>query len=61
MNSENDSNQQVDAETPELKEAIQKIKHPPSIDETLRNLPPDELRTNPAVVPEMTIDPGDTR
>jgi len=34
-------------------EVLDKIKHPPSIDSTIREQSPEELKTNPAVSPEM--------
>lgn len=44
-------------ETPELSpEVLDKIKHPPSIDSTIRNQSPEELKSNPAVSPEMLDD-----
>ena len=38
---------------PEIEKAIQKIKQPPSIDNAMRELDPEELLGNPAVAPEM--------
>ncbi|NJM21456.1 MAG: hypothetical protein HC836_31325 [Richelia sp. RM2_1_2] len=44
-------------EAPELSpELLDKIKHPPSIDSTIRNQSPEELKHNPAVSPEMLDD-----
>ncbi|MGB3651866.1 MAG: hypothetical protein WBA41_11740 [Rivularia sp. (in: cyanobacteria)] len=44
-------------EAPELSpEVLDKIKHPPSINNTLLNQSPDELKGNPAVSPEMLDD-----
>ncbi len=44
-------------EAPELSpEVLDKIKHPPSINSTLVNQSPDELKGNPAVSPEMLDD-----
>jgi hypothetical protein len=40
-------------EDPGLEEAIERIKNPPAIDDALRELDPQELLGNPAVVPEM--------
>lgn len=34
-------------------EILDRIKHPPAIDDTLRELSPEELMGNPGVVPEM--------
>ncbi len=39
-------------------EILDRIKHPPAIDDVLRELPADELMGNPGVVPEM-INEGD--
>ena len=46
MNPEDDASQL----SPEL---LDKIKHPARIDDAMRELPPEELRSNPAVSPEM--------
>jgi hypothetical protein len=35
------------------------IKHPPKMDDVLRDLSPDERRGNPALVPEMLDEPTD--
>jgi len=44
-------------EAPELSpEMLDKIKHPASIDSTIRNQSPEELKGNPAVSPEMLDD-----
>jgi hypothetical protein len=40
-------------------EVLDKIKHPPKMDDVLRDLPPDELKNNQAVVPEMLDEPTD--
>ncbi|MBR8835112.1 MAG: hypothetical protein DSM106950_14030 [Stigonema ocellatum SAG 48.90 = DSM 106950] len=40
-------------------EILDKIKHPPRMDDVLRELPPDERRGNPALVPEMLDEPSD--
>jgi hypothetical protein len=58
---EETQNPSVEQSTPEIAEAIEKIKQPPSIDETLRNQSPEELMSNPMVVPEMLNEPGDLR
>lgn len=39
-------------------EILDRIKHPPAIDDALRELPPEELMGNPGVVPEM-LNEGD--
>jgi len=54
-------NESVDTSTPELAEAIEKIKQPPSIDQTLREQSKEELLSNPVAVPEMISEPGDLR
>ncbi len=46
---------------PELEEAIQRIKQPPSIDNAMRELDPEELLGNPAVAPEMLDQMTDLR
>ena len=44
-------------EAPELSpELLDKIKHPASIDNTIHNQSPEELKGNPAVSPEMLDD-----
>ncbi|MBD2773444.1 hypothetical protein [Iningainema tapete] len=40
-------------------EVLDMIKHPPSIDDVMRDLPPEEVRNNPAIVPEMLDEPSD--
>ncbi|MBF2005369.1 hypothetical protein ACF3DV_20235 [Chlorogloeopsis fritschii PCC 9212] len=40
-------------------EMLDKIKHPPKMDDVLRDLPPEELKNNQAVVPEMLDEPSD--
>lgn len=37
---------------------LDRIKHPPAIDDVMRDLPPDELMGNPAIMPEM-LNEGD--
>ncbi len=39
-------------------EILDKIKHPARIDDVMRDLPPEELRSNPAVTPERLDDPS---
>ena len=50
-------NPEVDASqlSPEI---LDKIKHPARIDDVMRDLPPEELRSNPAVAPERFDDPS---
>lgn len=52
INAENDSSQL----SPEL---LDKIKHPPNIDDVIREQSPAELRGNPGLVPEMYDQPAD--
>lgn len=55
-------NEQLDPETQKrLDEEIQRIKQPPPINEVLRDLPPEELVSNPVISPEMLQDRGDLR
>ena len=42
-------------------EVLDRIKHPPAIDDVMRELPPEELKGNPAVAPEMLYEAGDLR
>jgi hypothetical protein len=49
-NQEETKNEQADAIAPEV---LDRIKHPPAIDDAMRELSPEELMGNPAVVPEM--------
>jgi hypothetical protein len=42
-------------------EVLDKIKHPPAIDDVVRELPPEELTQNPAMVPQMIREPSDLR
>jgi hypothetical protein len=51
MNPEGDASQL----SPEI---LDKIKHPPNIEDVLRELPPEELRGMPGVVPEMLDEPN---
>lgn len=47
--------------TPEVKEAIEKIKHPPAIDDAMMALDPAELLSNPAMAPQMLNEGEDLR
>jgi hypothetical protein len=38
---------------------LDKIKHPPKMDDVIRDLPADERRGNQALVPEMLDEPSD--
>lgn len=40
-------------------EVLDKIKHPPKMDDVIRDLPADERRANQALVPEMLDEPTD--
>lgn len=40
---------------------LDRIKHPPAIDDVMRELPPEELMGNPAVAPEMIQEGSDLR
>lgn len=60
-NKENTMNEQADTEALRLEEAIEKIKHPSAIDDVMRELPPEELKGNPSVAPEMLDQPSDSR
>lgn len=42
-------------------EVLDKIKHPPAIDDTMRELDPQELMGNPAMAPQMLEEPRDLR
>ncbi|MBD1834207.1 MULTISPECIES: hypothetical protein [Cyanophyceae] len=59
---EENMNEQDKELEPEVKEAIAKIKQPPSINETLMEEDPQYLINNPAVAPQMQSlnDPGGT-
>jgi hypothetical protein len=59
--SEETKNEQVDSETQRLNEVIQRIKQPPAINEVLKDLPPEEVVSNPVISPEMLQDRGDIR
>ena len=65
MNNETDlnkENEQVDAEaSSRIEEAIERIKHPPAIDDVMRELSPDELLSNPAVAPQGLDEASDLR
>ncbi|MBG1270180.1 hypothetical protein [Nostoc sp. WHI] len=40
-------------------EVLDKIKHPPKIDDVIREQSPEERKSNPALVPEMIDEPND--
>lgn len=42
-------------------EVLDRIKHPPAIDDVIRDLDPDELLSNPAMAPQMLQEPSDLR
>lgn len=52
MNSEGDASQL----SPEV---LDKIKHPPKMDDVIREQSPAERKSNPALVPEMLDEPND--
>ncbi|MBE9036982.1 hypothetical protein [aff. Roholtiella sp. LEGE 12411] len=52
INSEGDASQL----SPEV---LDKIKHPPKMDDVIREQSPAERRSNPALVPEMLDQPSD--
>ena len=54
-------NKQVDPESELDAETLDKIKHPPSIDNAMRELSPEELLGNQAMAPQMIDDRGDSR
>ena len=62
MSGETASNQtndeQADAIAPEV---LDKIKHPPAIDDAMRQLSPQELVSNPAMAPQMIDEASDLR
>ena len=62
MSGETPSNQtndeQADAIAPEV---LDKIKHPPAIDDAMRQLSPQELLSNPAMAPQMIDEASDLR
>lgn len=57
---EKDMNKQADTEAlaPEI---LDRIKHPPAIDDAMRELSPEELMANPAIAPQMLQEPSDLR
>jgi hypothetical protein len=62
ISQDEEMNEPEEALDPEVKEAIAKIKQPPSINETLMQQDPDELVNNPSVTPptQSLNDPGGT-
>jgi len=42
-------------------EVLDRIKHPPAIDDAMRELSPEELLANPAMAPQMLQEPSDLR
>lgn len=57
-NQETPSENDAEALDPEV---LDKIKHPPAIDDTMRELEPQERIDNPAVAPQMLEEPRDLR
>lgn len=61
-NQEETKNEQVDTEATELDaETLDRIKHPPAIEDVMRELSPEERLGNPAVAPEMLQEGEDLR
>ena len=56
---------QAEKENPEVDqseifpEVLDKIKHPPSIHDQMKQLSPEEIRGNQAITPEMLDEPSD--
>ena len=61
VSQDEEMNEPEEALDPEVKEAIAKIKQPPSINETLLNAEAGELKNNPAVAPRMYNEGEDLR
>ena len=57
-NQEITNDEQTDAIAPEV---LDKIKHPPAIDDAMRQLSPQELVSNPAMAPQMIDEASDLR
>ena len=57
-NQEITNDEQTDAIAPEV---LDKIKHPPAIDDAMRQLSPQELLSNPAMAPQMIDEASDLR
>lgn len=57
-NQEQTNDEQTDAIAPEV---LDKIKHPPAIDDAMRQLSPQELLSNPAMAPQMIDEASDSR
>ena len=57
-NQEITNDEQTDAIAPEV---LDKIKHPPAIDDAMRQLSPQELLSNPAMAPQMIDEASDSR
>ena len=57
-NQEETNNEQADAIAPEV---LDRIKHPPAIDDAMRELSPQELLGNPAMAPQMINEASDLR
>lgn len=63
MNSETPRSQaEQEHEETELDPAVlDRIKHPPAIDDVMNQLSPEELLANPAVTPQTYTEPSDLR
>lgn len=57
-NQEQTNDEQTDAIAPEV---LDKIKHPPAIDDAMRQLSPQELLSNPVMAPQMIDEASDSR
>ena len=57
-NQEQTNDEQADAIAPEV---LDRIKHPPAIDDAMRELSPQELLSNPAMAPQMIDEASDSR
>ena len=57
-NQEQTNDEQADAIAPEV---LDRIKHPPAIDDAMRQLSPQELLSNPAMAPQMIDEASDSR
>ena len=57
-NQEQTNDEQTDAIAPEV---LDRIKHPPAIDDAMRQLSPQELLSNPAMAPQMIDEASDSR
>lgn len=61
MSSEVSSQEEPEHEAELSPEVLDKIKHPPAIDDVMMELSPQELVSNPAMAPQMIEEPSDLR